>query len=296
MALDLAGLGWLPWRTAILLGALLLGAALVLRRIDRTRSASRTALEGALILGLYAAWQFLGTLRSGDLESALAAGRWVVSAQRAMGLPSEAAIQAIVLPHDAWVAVADWYYTSLHIPVFVITLVWVLIRHREDWAFARTTTALLTGACLLIQFKPLAPPRLLPELGIVDTAMLHGRSVYAAIPGANQFSAMPSVHIAWACLVALFIVVSARTSWRWLALAYPAMTFIVIIVTGNHFILDAVASVLLLGLAVGVTLCFPSQRPGHFGSGGRAPDDGAQVRDASRKSAGPAELSGSSTP
>jgi hypothetical protein len=159
------------------------------------------------------------------------------------------------------VLAADTYYTALHIPVFVITLLWVLLRHGSDWPFVRTTTVLLTGSCLLIQFWAVAPPRLIPDLGIIDTAMENGRSVYAAIPGANQLSAMPSVHMAWSVAVALFIIVVARSPWRWLALMYPSATMAVVVVTGNHFWMDGIVSMLLLGFSVAVTLAIPSQRP-----------------------------------
>lgn len=260
--MDFAGLGWMPWRPAAALGISLLIAWPILRAWPRMRPVSSLVFELGLIFTLYAGWQYVGAIKPGGaLESANAAGQWVVDAERWLHWPSEQWIQALALPHDGLIAFADWYYSSLHIPVFVVTLAWVLVRHRPDWPFARTTTVLLTGACLLIQFKPVAPPRLMPHLGIVDTALEHGRSVYAAIPGANQLAAMPSVHIAWAALVALFIIVSAGTAWRWLALIYPVMTMWVVVVTGNHFIMDGAVALALLAVAVGITLLFPSQRP-----------------------------------
>ncbi len=184
----------------------------------------------------------------------------------------------MVLGNDQLIYVADVYYTSLHIPVFVVTLLWVLLFRRESWAFARTTVVILTGMCLAIQFIPVAPPRLLPILGIVDTAKENGRSVYALVAGANEYAAMPSVHIAWAAAVALIIIVAARSPWRWLALLYPVATLWVVVVTGNHFIIDGVASVLLLGVAVGITMLFPSQRP-------RAPQN--RLRPPNRSAFGP---------
>lgn len=267
--MELPHLTWLPWRQAIALAVLLLAVSLVadiVRRRsagDRPRLASTSvvAREAALVLVLYAAWQYIGGLTVGDLTGADAAGLWLADLESALGWPREAAIQQAVLGNDTLIALADWYYTSLHIPVFVVTLLWVLVLRRETWPFARTTVAILTGMCLVIQFIPVAPPRLLPSLGIVDTAALNGRSVYALVPGANEYSAMPSVHIAWAAAVALIIIVAARTPWRWLALLYPITTLWVVVVTGNHFIIDGVAAVALLGIAVGITCLFPSQRP-----------------------------------
>lgn len=256
-----AGFGWLPWRSALLIAVGLLVVAVVLRSRERTRPSARLAWEIALILSLYAAWQYAGSLSHSGQDQAMEAGLWVARVEQALGWPSEAALQQPILGNDFLVSLSDNYYASLHAPVFVITLAWVLFFRRGDWAFARTTVVLLTGACLLLQFKPVAPPRLLPELGIVDTALVHGRSVYTAVPEANQLSAMPSVHIAWAAAVALIVIVSARTKWRWLVLAYPLATLWVVVVTGNHFILDGVVAIILLAGAVGVTLAFPSQRP-----------------------------------
>ena len=267
--MDLPELGWLTWRQAVALGLVLLAASMALevvrRRSDRTRprldSAAVVTREAALVLGLYAAWQYIGALTLGDLGRADAAGLWLADVEAMLGRPSEAALQQMVLGNDKIVYLADVYYTSLHIPVFVVTLLWVLLFRRESWAFARTTVVILTGMCLAIQFIPVAPPRLLPVLGIVDTAKENGRSVYALVAGANEYSAMPSVHIAWAAAVAMIIIVAARSPWRWLALLYPFATMWVVVVTGNHFIIDGVASVLLLGVAVGITMLLPSQRP-----------------------------------
>ena len=274
--MDLPELGWLTWRQAIVLGLVLLTAAVVLEILRRRSTRSRPRLESAavvtreaaLVLGLYAAWQYIGGLSLGGLEQADAAGLWLADLEAMLGWPSEAAIQQMAIGNDQVIYLADVYYTSLHIPVFVVTLLWVLLFRRESWAFARTTVVLLTGMCLAIQFIPVAPPRLLPVLGIVDTAKENGRSVYALVAGANEYAAMPSVHIAWASAVALIIIVAARSPWRWLALVYPFATLWVVVVTGNHFIIDGVASVALLGVAVGITMLFPSQRP-HQVSGAR---------------------------
>jgi hypothetical protein len=220
--------------------------------------------EAALVLALYSVWQYVGGINVGGLDQADAAGLWLADLESTLGWPTEAAIQQAVLGNTDLIRLADLYYSSLHIPVFVITLVWVLLFRRPYWAFSRTTVSILTGLCLLIQFKPVAPPRLLPQLEVIDTAALNGLSVYSLVPGANQYSAMPSVHIAWAAAVALLIVVATRTPWRWLALLYPLVTLWVVVVTGNHFIIDGVVSILLLAVSVGITVIFPSQRPPGF--------------------------------
>lgn len=264
VAVTYAGFGWMPWRTALVVAAVLLVLMGLFSLSQRTRPSVRILGEVAVILGLYAAWQYVGAMSRSGLDQAAQAGLWLADIERFLGWPTEASLQQPILGNDGLVAAADTYYASLHAPVFIVTLIWVLVLHRRDWPFTRTVAILVTGACLLVQFKPVAPPRLLPSLGIIDTALENGRSVYAAVPGANQLSAMPSVHIAWAGAVALFVIVSARSSWRWLALAYPGITLWVVVVTGNHFIVDGLVALILLAVAVAVTVSIPSQRPERF--------------------------------
>ena len=88
--------------------------------------------------------------------------------------------------------------------------------------------------------------------GMVDTGMRYGQSVYGSVGGfnADQLSAMPSVHVGWALLVALVVVQVSRSRWRWLALAYPALTVLAVVVTANHFWLDGLVAALLLALVL----------------------------------------------
>jgi PAP2 superfamily len=258
------GLGWLPWRWALVIALAMCVLMLAARIRPRWRPVSSAAGEVALLMVAYAAWQYAGSFTFGGLDGAVASGLGIARLEDFLGWPSGAAMQAPVLAHEWLVRIADTYYATAHITVFIVTLSWVFLRHREDWPFTRTTVFLTTGACLLIQYKPVAPPRLIPELGVVDTAARTGLSVYAAIPGANQYSAMPSVHIAWAAAVALLIIVVARSPWRWAALVHPLATTWVVVVTGNHYLMDAVVAVILLAGGCAVALAIPSQRPQRY--------------------------------
>jgi hypothetical protein len=99
-----------------------------------------------------------------------------------------------------------------------------------------------------------APPRLLPGTGLVDTAVRYGQSVYSWHGGfnADEFSAMPSVHVGWALIVAVAVTTASRSRWRWLAAGYPMLTLLVVVVTANHFWLDGIVAGLLVALVLTV--------------------------------------------
>jgi hypothetical protein len=245
----------------LLIVAVLLTAMIVLRATGRWPKAVVPLRELALIFTLYAVWQVASTLSFGKLTNADEAGLWLARVEHTLHWPNEATWQHAILGHEWLMKASDIYYATVHVPVLLMTLAWVFVWHRNNWPFARTTVALLTGACLVIQYLPVAPPRLLPSLGLVDTAAHDGLSVYSAVAGANQYSAMPSLHVGWAAAVALLVIVSLKTRWRWLAILYPMLTTWVVVVTGNHFLIDGVAAAVLLAAAAGVTMLFPSQRP-----------------------------------
>jgi hypothetical protein len=67
---------------------------------------------------------------------------------------------------------------------------------------------------------------------------------------ADEFSAMPSVHVGWALIVAVAVITASRSRWRWLAAGYPVLTMLVVVVTANHFWLDGIVSGLLVVLVL----------------------------------------------
>jgi MFS superfamily sulfate permease-like transporter len=97
--------------------------------------------------------------------------------------------------------------------------------------------------------------------------------VYAWSGGfdADEFSAMPSVHVGWALIVAIAVITVSRSRWRWLAAAYPVLTLLVVVVTANHFWLDGIAAGLL------VVLVMVMQRIARGLRSGKA-SEGPQVR------------------
>jgi hypothetical protein len=254
----------LSWQAAAVASGCLIGSAVALRlahRAPRLRDApvirrvpaiAAFAQEAGTLVGLFALWQLAGSQSLLSTGGAVGRGQWMWHAERVLHMPSEAVVQRAFLPHPLIVQALDLYYAGLHFAVLIACLIWLFVRYRDSYFRVRTTVVLFTGFSLLVQFIPVAPPRMLPGDGMIDTAVRYGQSVYGSDAGFNpdQLSAMPSVHIGWALLVAIVIVNVSRSRWRWLALGYPAVTTLAVVVTANHYWLDGVAAAILLALAL----------------------------------------------
>jgi hypothetical protein len=269
----------LPWHYALAASCGLFAAAAAIKAGRRTgrlpgRSApwalwGGVAWESALLFGLYALWQFAGSFTVMGTSGALPRARWLWDAERVLYLPSETDLQRLILPHPLLVQACNYYYDVLHFPLLGACLIWLYTRHRADYPRIRTTVALFTGVSLLIQLITVAPPRLLASTGMVDTAVRYGQSVYAWSGGfdADEFSAMPSVHVGWAIIVAIAVITVSRRRWRWLAAAYPVLTLLVVVVTANHFWLDGIAAGLLVVLVLVVQRAARGLRSGKSSKG-----------------------------
>jgi hypothetical protein len=246
----------LSWRQAAVAAGSLIVASVALRATKRERLAAIAVFtqETGLVLGLFALWQLAGSLANVSPDGALARSRWIWRAERTVHLPSETTVQQLFIHHPLQIQFFNLYYDSLHFPVLVATLIWLFVRHRDRYKRLRTTLVGLTGACLLVQLIPVAPPRMLPETGLVDTAVRYHQSVYSSVAGfdPDQLSAMPSVHVGWALLVAVAIIGTLRSPWRWLAVLYPVMTTLAVVVTANHFWADGIVAGALLVLVLAV--------------------------------------------
>jgi hypothetical protein len=252
------------------------------------QAASAWTREFTVMLGLYALWQLAGDLSLGGEVGALQRGRDIYRAEHWMHMPSEKSVQSFLLVHHDLLRVFNLYYVGLHVGVMGACLVWVFARHRDRYPVVRNTLALTTGISLLVALEPVAPPRLIPGLGLVDTGRLVGPTVYPATarPGLDQLSAMPSVHVAWALVVAATVVYLLRSRWRWLAFAYPVFTVVVVVVTGNHYWADgAVAVVIVAASGVGALRLAGARR------GAEVEDDLAEHRPVAEQAEGLLDVS-----
>jgi hypothetical protein len=241
---------WLSWNLGAVLAACLVGVGLAARwRGGRVWSAvADFSIEASIVAALYSVWQLITTVANTGAVGAMAHGRWVLSVEKELHLPSELSWQRAIVGDRLLVEANNVFYAIVHVPALGVFLVWLFLRHREDYADIRNVLAILTIACFLIHLVPVAPPRLLPGTGFVDTALRYHQSVYGPVGTgiSDQVSAMPSVHVAWAALIAWAVIKVGTSPWRWLILLHPAITMVVVVVTANHFWLDGVVAAALI--------------------------------------------------
>jgi hypothetical protein len=246
-------MAWFTWQVSVLAAAGLLGFALLSRsRGGRWTAAAGYCREAAVILGLYAVWQLSLDFLVTSVTGAVPHARWVWHVERVLHLPSEVSVQRAALDHPLIIQALNLFYSVVHFPALIVLLIWLFARHREHYSRGRTTLVLVTGACALLQAIPVAPPRLLGHLGFVDAGALYGQSPYAAggLHDPGQLIAMPSVHVAWAVLIAVIVIQVSPSRRRWLVLAYPVLTVTAVVATGNHWWLDGIVAVAILAVAL----------------------------------------------
>jgi drug/metabolite transporter superfamily protein YnfA len=227
------------------------------RHLDTVRLSRRNVVALALEIGLVAALLLLyregRSLARGHIGQAESNAAWIWHVERALHLPDEGDLQHLLLQSTTLVHVADRYYVGVHFPITAAFLVWLWFRHHDRYGRVRTTLALTTGLGLLLTvLVPLAPPRLFGGDGLVDTMQMFGPSAYNADTTtglANQYAAMPSLHIAWSVLVAVTVVLVSTRSWRWIGIAHPVITTFVVIATANHYWSDGLVAVVILGVS-----------------------------------------------
>jgi hypothetical protein len=184
-------------------------------------------------------------------DRALDNARSVVGFERAIGLFHESWLQATFAGHPGVASFFNWIYIWGHWPVIGATLIWLARSHPA--IFYRTRNAmLLSGAIGLVVFTffPVAPPRL-AELGMVDTVTATSDAYRVLQPAmfTNQYAAMPSLHVGWDLLIGLAIMAAARRPLvRAIGAALPLLMFASVVLTANHYIIDAVIGAALTSL------------------------------------------------
>jgi hypothetical protein len=197
---------------------------------------------------------------------ALHHGRAVLGLERSLDLDPELSFNHWLSGHHALGVIASYYYDNAHFVVTFGLLAWLWWRRADIYRPLRSSLVAINVLGLAVFWLyPVAPPRMLAGDGFTDViasshtfGSWHTGSLAA---DADQLAAMPSLHIAWAawCALVLWRATDHR-SVRGLALLYPCLTAIVVLATGNHYLLDVLAGLATFIVAVALVRALPGGR------------------------------------
>ncbi|MFC4051274.1 phosphatase PAP2 family protein [Actinomadura syzygii] len=177
----------------------------------------------------------------------------ILRAERFLGLDVELHLNQTLLGVPWLARTANIFYATMHFAVTLVVVVWLYRYRPRHYRWLRTSIMLATGVALIgFWLYPLAPPRFLHSEGFVDpVTALHSLGLYASDASGsltNQYAAMPSMHAGWSLWCGLILVKLASQKWaKALGALYPVTTVFVILSTANHYVLDAVAGIALIG-------------------------------------------------
>jgi hypothetical protein len=219
---------------------------------------ARTRWWGELLVIAWLAWLYdaVNDLAPVREKLALAHGRGILSFERSLHLSPELALNRWLARHHTLAAILSYYYDNAHFVVTFGLLGWLWWKRADIYRPLRSALVAINVIGLVVFWRyPVAPPRLLAGSGFTDVVAAshtigswHTGSLAA---DADQFGAMPSLHIAWAvwCTLVLWRL-SGRPWVRVLAVLYPCLTAFAVLSTGNHYLLDLLGGLLTFALAL----------------------------------------------
>ncbi|WP_322797150.1 phosphatase PAP2 family protein [Tepidiforma sp.] len=171
----------------------------------------------------------------------------------------ELRMQSWVLDSYLLIRALNAIYFWGHMPLVALLGVWLFLFHRR--AYYRTRNAFLASGAIgvvIYWLFPVAPPRLVPFSGFIDTMAAFDRFGYNAQETqafVNPFAAVPSLHFGWSLLLGAVVAWVGRHPLAVaFGIAWPIAMFFSVIMTGNHFILDAVFGAMVSFAGLGVAL------------------------------------------
>jgi len=213
--------------------------------------------EVLLWLGLYPVYLAIRGLSIDSYATALANAHDLISVERSLSIFHEGAVQDALSPLHGFFST---YYMLGFGPVVAATLVWLAFMNREHYAALRTALFVsLAFAAVSYALLPMAPPRLVPDIGIADTVGLaagHDTGSFGGVVPFNPYAAMPSMHVGWSLLVGIFGFRALRgNALRWIFAIHPVLMAVTVSATGNHYFLDSAAGVaVVLGALMAIRL------------------------------------------
>jgi hypothetical protein len=242
----------LPTDRIVLLGWVLLGLA-VHALTDGVRRVGRLLADWLPLAAVLLAYDASRGLADGlgatvHVTEPAAADRWLAGG----ALPTVVLQQQWDAPW--WEALATLVYGS-HFVVTPLVLGVLWVRNRERWVrYARLVVGLSAAGLVTYVLYPAAPPWLAAKDGVIGPVQrLSGAGwEVLGLPRAgalladsqgqvNQVAAVPSLHTAFAVLTCLVLYPLAKRAWQRAGLvAYPVLMALVLVWSGEHYVIDTV--------------------------------------------------------
>jgi membrane-associated phospholipid phosphatase len=220
----------------------------------------------ALFAGAYYLYRIVRGFVDGQAGLAFENARTLVDIERSLGLFFEPGLQAWARGEEWLLTAANWMYVNSHFVVTTTFLIWLYIARNHAFYYVRNMFMVAMGFALVgYTAYPTAPPRFLPEWGFTDTvaAWVGEGAENSANVLYNPFAAVPSMHVAFALMIAVpaFALVRHRAL-KALWAVYPAIVTFVVVVTANHFWLDAALGALVAAASAwAASYAFARARP-----------------------------------
>ena len=234
-----------------------------LRRVTRRRDGRAPLwIELAIIVWLFWLYDVINDLAPLRHALALANGRSLLQFERSLGIDPELTLNRWLAGHATLASFASYYYFFAHAVGTFAVLVWLWWWRPNRYIALRTALVIINLVAFVVFWRyPLAPPRSFPALGFLDViARSHALvSWHSGVltRDADQFAAMPSLHVAWALWSATAVwQCTRRVAIRALAAVYPLLTAFIVLGTGNHYLLDVLAGAATAALGFGAQYAF----------------------------------------
>ena len=220
-------------------------------------------IEVGILAAVYAVYSISRGSIDASKATALQHARDLMQLEKTLGIFIEQDIQSLFLKTSLLTHLANVLYTICYYPSVILFAIWAYWRHRSQYKFMRTVFVVSAAiAFVIFTLYPLAPPRFFDggieraeNLGFVDTIAEHWHANQSTDQKFyNPYAAMPSLHFGWALMVGIGIWWMTRSRWgRAIGVLLPISMLVGVVSTANHFILDAVAGAIVLGMSFGLT-------------------------------------------
>ncbi|MEU9758688.1 bifunctional glycosyltransferase 87/phosphatase PAP2 family protein [Streptomyces sp. NPDC047987] len=232
----------------------------------RVLSRPNLLLELLLIRVVYSAYSQVRLAATAGRGTAERHGAQIHSFERLLHIDIEHRVNHAVVEIGWLRGFFDFYYTTFHFIVPLTILGVLYVRRPADYRWVRSSIGFATILALVgFWLYPLAPPRLMPGLGFIDTVngvQDFAKPDYGTLTSmTNQYAAMPSLHFGWSLWCGVVVVMLAPKPWmKALGLLHPLFTVSAIIATANHWVLDAVGGATVVALGFGLTYVLAGPR------------------------------------